>query len=371
MSVEAISWALNLAPVPADRRGQPSSACKFVLVGLANHAGPDGSGAFPSVATLVRYTGLSERTVRTCLDRLEAGGIIRPCDPDLVAARIKRADRRPQGWDLDLTLARDDLNEPGVTVPENQSPVRRAGLAPIERPHHERPPNGVQPPHPAGLMDHLDHEVQQLHLAAATRCNQRTGGVQPTRPRGAAVAPEPSREPSLKPSAAPGPTRTRAAAVGGRAAGRPTSSSPPSRTPGCSPASSEPGSAQPSRPRLAADGRLPRWPRSPAPTSRACAVRSRCSPPGSHPPNCLRRPGGARPGRRGAVSATRPPGCSASTATRRARARAASRPPQPAAPVLPRRWPAPVPVHLRHRCTAVTDCERHQSCVQTGFTPNA
>jgi hypothetical protein len=209
MSVEAISWALNLAPVPADRRGQPSSACKFVLVGLANHAGPDGSGAFPSVATLVRYTGLSERTVRTCLDRLEAGGIIRPFDPDLLAARIKRADRRPQGWDLDLTLARDDLNEPGVTVPESQSPVRRAGLAPIERPHHERPPNGVQPPHPAGLMDHLDHEVQQLHLAAATRCNQGTGGVQPTRPRGAAVAPEPSTESSLKPSAAPVPVHLR------------------------------------------------------------------------------------------------------------------------------------------------------------------
>jgi hypothetical protein len=154
MSVEAISWALNLAPVPADRRGQPSSACKFVLVGLANHVGPDGSGAFPSVATLVRYTGLSERTVRTCLDRLEAGGIIRPCDPDLVAARIKRADRRPQGWDLDLTLARDDLNEPGVTVPESQSPVRRAGLAPIERPHHERPPNGVQRLHPNRPQNH-------------------------------------------------------------------------------------------------------------------------------------------------------------------------------------------------------------------------
>ena len=104
MSVEAISWALNLAPVPADRGGQPSSACKFVLVGLANHAGPDGTGAFPSVATLVRYTGLSERTVRTCLDRLEAAAIISACDPDIVAARIKRADRRPQGWDLSLSL---------------------------------------------------------------------------------------------------------------------------------------------------------------------------------------------------------------------------------------------------------------------------
>ncbi len=43
-------------PVPDDRggRGQPSSACKFGLVGLANHAGPDGTGAFPSVATLGR-----------------------------------------------------------------------------------------------------------------------------------------------------------------------------------------------------------------------------------------------------------------------------------------------------------------------------
>jgi hypothetical protein len=36
VSVEAISWALNLAPVPAGRGGQPSTACKFVLVGLAD-----------------------------------------------------------------------------------------------------------------------------------------------------------------------------------------------------------------------------------------------------------------------------------------------------------------------------------------------
>ena len=59
MSVEAISWALNLPPVPANR-----VACKFVLAGLANHAGPDGTGAFPSVATLVRYTGGSGRDRR-------------------------------------------------------------------------------------------------------------------------------------------------------------------------------------------------------------------------------------------------------------------------------------------------------------------
>jgi integrase len=38
VSVEAISWALNLAPVPADRGGQPSSACKFLVVLLSGYA---------------------------------------------------------------------------------------------------------------------------------------------------------------------------------------------------------------------------------------------------------------------------------------------------------------------------------------------
>jgi hypothetical protein len=55
--------------------------CKFVLVGLANRARPDGKGAFPSVAALVRYTGLSERAVRTCRDRLQAQGVISPPSP--------------------------------------------------------------------------------------------------------------------------------------------------------------------------------------------------------------------------------------------------------------------------------------------------
>jgi Helix-turn-helix domain len=93
-----------------------------VLVGLANHAGPDGTGGFPSVATLVRYTGLSERTVRNCLDRLEAEGVIQPCDPDIVAARIKRADRRPKGWDLRLSLVRADLDDADLAALEHHFP---------------------------------------------------------------------------------------------------------------------------------------------------------------------------------------------------------------------------------------------------------
>jgi hypothetical protein len=53
--------------------------------------------AFPSVKTLVRYTDLPERTVRTALGRLEAGGIIRPGDRAVAAAKIKQPDQRAAG----------------------------------------------------------------------------------------------------------------------------------------------------------------------------------------------------------------------------------------------------------------------------------
>jgi Helix-turn-helix domain len=161
----------ELCSGPADRGGQPSSACKFVLVGLANHAAPDGTGAFPSVATLVRYTGLSERTVRTCLDRLEAAAIISACHPEIVAARIKRADRRPQGWDLSLSLVREDLDEVDAAVLEH------------------RLPGGSE------AVDNRSSEVHQLHPAPGTGCNEGAGEVQLIQPRGAVVAPEPSMRP--------------------------------------------------------------------------------------------------------------------------------------------------------------------------------
>jgi hypothetical protein len=217
MSVEAISWALNLAPVPADRGGQPSSACKFVLVGLANHAGPDGSCAFPAVRTLVRYTGLSERTVRACLGRLETAGLIRPCDPAVVAARIKRADRRPRGWDLDLSLVRDDLAEEDVAALDCQFPGLAARLA--AEPGPGRHFHGVRSPHPVGAVDNPAAGVQPLHPAAGAGCNQRTNGVQSVQPRGALVAPEPYREPSQEPAAPAREALPAAGAAGGRLIG--------------------------------------------------------------------------------------------------------------------------------------------------------
>ena len=54
--------------------------------------------------------------------RWPAEGIIRPCDPAVVAAKIKRADRRPQGWNLAMGLIRDDLDDEDLAVLERQFP---------------------------------------------------------------------------------------------------------------------------------------------------------------------------------------------------------------------------------------------------------
>jgi hypothetical protein len=210
VSVEAMSWALNLAPVPRDRGGRRNSACKAVLIGLANHANPDGTAAFPSVKTLVRYSDLSERTVRTALDRLQADGIIRPCDPAIVAAKIKRADQRPQGWDLATHLVRDDLSDAVLAALEPQFPGLRARVAAMRAPastHAEDTNDGLQRLHPAAgtVVDNVTHGVQPPHPAAGTGCSHRADGVQSAHERGAAAAPEPSLEPSREPSAARAP----------------------------------------------------------------------------------------------------------------------------------------------------------------------
>ena len=129
--------------------------------------------------------------------------MIRPCDPDVVAARIKRADRRPKGWDLDLSLIRDDLTEADLAALEHQFPGLRARVAAAACPDAGDVADGVQWPHPARAVDNRADGVQPLHPAPGTGGNERTGGVQPAPPRGAAVAPESSRKPSREPSAAP------------------------------------------------------------------------------------------------------------------------------------------------------------------------
>lgn len=67
MSVEAFARALY-APLSGNR--------KVLLLGLANHAAPDGSNAYPAVATLAAYACVDERTVQRNLRTMQDEGFI-------------------------------------------------------------------------------------------------------------------------------------------------------------------------------------------------------------------------------------------------------------------------------------------------------
>ncbi|HEX3780063.1 MAG TPA: helix-turn-helix domain-containing protein [Pseudonocardiaceae bacterium] len=101
MSIEAIHWALNTAPIPTDRKD--ASALAIVLIGLANHADPTGADAFPAVERLMAYGRISRRTVQRALRSLEELGLISKGDNRYRDAKIGRPDQRPQCYNLTLS----------------------------------------------------------------------------------------------------------------------------------------------------------------------------------------------------------------------------------------------------------------------------
>lgn len=109
MSIEAIKWALNDAPdVPPQ--------LVAVLIGLANHAGPDGKGAFASQARLARYARKSDRAVRNDLAALLKLNLIKISENQGAAAHI-RQDQRPVVYELALHRTSGSAVPPGSTVP--------------------------------------------------------------------------------------------------------------------------------------------------------------------------------------------------------------------------------------------------------------
>lgn len=93
MSLSAMVWALKKAEAP-----DPIS--HLVLIGLADHAAEDGTGARPSAATLAQYARCSSRTVYKKLAALMDAGLIWHGDQQAVAHL--RGDRRPTVYDLDI-----------------------------------------------------------------------------------------------------------------------------------------------------------------------------------------------------------------------------------------------------------------------------
>ena len=64
MSVHVLSWVL--------RHSEATLADRLVLLVLADHAGEDGAGSYPSIETIAREARIDRRTAQRCLRELEA-----------------------------------------------------------------------------------------------------------------------------------------------------------------------------------------------------------------------------------------------------------------------------------------------------------
>ncbi|MEV0675967.1 helix-turn-helix domain-containing protein [Actinosynnema sp. NPDC050436] len=158
MSIEAIDWALNRAPIPTDRKD--ASTLAITLIALANHAGPDGRDAFPSVERMVRYTRLSRRTIQRSLRSLEELGLICAGNTRVRDAKIPEANARPQVYDLlspELSTASNERRQddaPPTSRGRQQkrlgaSTATNGGVTTTPKPSFNRPDNRPAPSAPA------------------------------------------------------------------------------------------------------------------------------------------------------------------------------------------------------------------------------
>ncbi|MFH9574265.1 helix-turn-helix domain-containing protein [Streptomyces sp. NPDC017454] len=76
MSTEAVTWAMDHAPMLRTEKGKPDTTARHVLQVLAEHASPTGTDAHPSVLRIQYRTGYDRTTVQRALRRLEKGELI-------------------------------------------------------------------------------------------------------------------------------------------------------------------------------------------------------------------------------------------------------------------------------------------------------
>lgn len=117
MSTQAVAWALD-----ARQTGPISPDVRLVLVKLADHASPDGRGAYPSTVTLAEHLGITPRSVKRSLAQLRDAGLIGVGDQRLV--EHIRGDRRPVVYDLALDGVQLVIKATGEVVDIGGEPYR-------------------------------------------------------------------------------------------------------------------------------------------------------------------------------------------------------------------------------------------------------
>ena len=94
MSIQALTWVIY------DVASDIKHADFRTLLVLADHADPQGMGAYPSRSTISRLTGYSVRTVSYALKSLESSGLISRGDQRIVS---NLGGYKPTVWNLNMS----------------------------------------------------------------------------------------------------------------------------------------------------------------------------------------------------------------------------------------------------------------------------
>ena len=152
MSIEIVGLVLNAeCPIPA--------SVKFTLVGLANHADPDGGRIFPGEARLARYVQCDVRTIRRHLRVLERAGLIEqvaPAEQHRPTEYRIRADILSGLVESGRTTVTLQTGHPVSSRPDTH--VRRTVIEPSLEPSSSKNGNGRKPdPVWDGFVEWLGH----------------------------------------------------------------------------------------------------------------------------------------------------------------------------------------------------------------------
>lgn len=144
MSHQAVTWAMDHAPMLLTDKGKPDTTARHVLQVLAERADADGRNAYPSALDVQYRAGYDERTVRRALRRLEQGGLI-------------AADGTKYGctnWTLVLRLKRPASDLASLKAEREAVKERDAARKQASRKKGTDPVSGTQDPgHGADVRD--------------------------------------------------------------------------------------------------------------------------------------------------------------------------------------------------------------------------
>lgn len=126
LSIQAMAWAIEQQEVT-----EPST--RLLLICLCNYADPTGDSIYPSIKRLSRDTGLSERAVQYQINKLKKAGVLYQSNPAIAAAKISRADKRPNCYRIFMT-GRNPLHPAqsrGATKDKTGCNLKQNGVQPI------------------------------------------------------------------------------------------------------------------------------------------------------------------------------------------------------------------------------------------------